>query len=134
MAGKVVLVVEDDGEVRELYRLAFEAAGLKVWEVGSRLEAIAVRHRPSCVILDWNLPDGNGLDIAQALRRRWGATLPIILVTGADVKSQDVSATGAIRFFSKPFNLDEIIGTVEGTINHRRRRVSSAPPAPLPAH
>ena len=134
IAGKAVLVVEDDGEIRDLYRFAFEAAGLKVWEVGTRAEAVAARQRPACVILDWNLPDGNGLDVAQALHRRWGATLPIILVTGSDLGPQEIAATGAVCRFSKPFDLDEVVGTIEGTVGRRRRRATPAPSAPSPVH
>ncbi|HUX85738.1 MAG TPA: response regulator [Chloroflexota bacterium] len=134
IAGKAVLVVEDDGEIRDLYRFAFEAAGLKVREVGTRAEAVAARQRPACVILDWNLPDGSGLDVAQALHQRWGAALPIILVTSSDVGPREFAASGAVCLFSKPFDLNEVVGTIEGTVARRQRRPTPTLPAPSPIH
>lgn len=124
MDDDAVLVVEDDGDIRSIYVSAFGAAGLDVHEVATQAEAVASEGRPSCVVLDWNLPDGSGLDVAQALHQRWGAALPIVLVTGAALGPQDVAATGAVSWLTKPFDVEEVIQTVRRAMRRRRRRTT----------
>jgi DNA-binding response OmpR family regulator len=129
---RAVLVVDDDGEIRSMYVSIFEAAGLSVRCVSTRAEAIAARRRPACVVLDWELPDGSGREVAQALHRRWGAALPIILVTGASLQAEDLAAADPTRFLAKPFEPDEVLQAVRDAINRsrpRRRRLSSPPPS-----
>lgn len=133
MPNNAVLVVDDDGEICKLYASMFEAAGLSVHCVTSQAEAVADERRPACVVLDWELPDGCGRDVARALHHRWGASLPIILVTGAPLRVEDVAAADATRLLSKPFEADEVIDAVRGAVNRprARRRRASFPPSSL---
>lgn len=131
MADNVVLVVDDDVDLCAMYRSIFETAGLSVSCVSTRTDAIAAEGRPACVILDWELPDGCGRDVARALRRRWGSTLPIILVTGAALRTEDVATANARSYLTKPFELDEVLQAVRDAVRRagpRRRRVSSPEP------
>ncbi len=66
----VVLLVEDNADLRELYGNAMRDAGLLVDEVVTVTEAIelAERLRPDIVVLDRRLPDGDGWDVARALK------------------------------------------------------------------
>ncbi len=133
MPNDAVLVVEDDDEICELYASMFEAVGLSVCCVTSQAEAVAHRSRPSCVVLDWELPDGCGRDVARALHRRWGASLPIILVTGAPLRGEDVAGADVTRCLSKPFEADEVIEAVRGAVSGPRVRHQkiSRPSSPL---
>ena len=115
-----VLVVDDDGEICDLYSSILQSVGLPVRCVTTRAEAVAANDRPACVILDWELPDGSGLDVALALHRRWGRDLPIILVTGASLRSEDVTAAGVTDWLSKPFEMDEVVRTVRAVVDHAR--------------
>src|SRR5688500_2660885 len=67
---RIVLFVEDHAELRELYSLALRDAGLFVAEVTCVMEAVemAPRLRPDLVILDRYLVDGDGWDVARALK------------------------------------------------------------------
>lgn len=130
MPNKAVLVVDDDGDICDLYALMFETAGLSVRCVATGAEAVADERRPACVVLDWELPDGCGRDVAQALRDRWGSSLPIILITGAPLRMEDVAAADAKRCIGKPFEPDEVIQAVRDAVGRarpRRRRVSPPP-------
>lgn len=67
---RIILFVEDDTDLRDFYSLALRDAGLFVAEVTSGLEAIemAPRLRPDLVVLDRHLPDGDGWEVARALK------------------------------------------------------------------
>ena len=67
---RVVLFVEDDADLRELYSLSLRDAGLYVAEVTSDEEAIEMAPRllPDLVVLDRFLVDGDGWDVARAVK------------------------------------------------------------------
>lgn len=136
MPNRAVLVVDDDGEICHMYVSIFEAAGLSVRCATTRAEAVASSGRPACVVLDWELPDGSGWEVAQALHRRWGQSLPIILVTGASLRSEDLAAASAMRWLSKPFDPAEVLQAVQDAVDHhqpRRRRISLPSASLMPA-
>lgn len=130
MSNNAVLVVDDDGELGYLYTTMFEAVGLTVRCVTTCAEAMADCQRPGCVVLDWELPDGSGREVAEALHQRWGTTLPIIVVTGASPPKEDVAAAGAVLWVGKPFEPDSLIRAVRSLLARprSRRRVSPSPP------
>src|ERR1043165_5185431 len=67
---RIVLFVEDNADLREIYALALRDAGLYVAEVTSATEAIAMAPRlnPDLVVLDRHLVDGDGWDVARAIK------------------------------------------------------------------
>lgn len=78
-----VLLVDDDEFARGFVRSVLERAGFEVHEAEDLATAfdLARTHPPRAVVTDWNLPDGNGGDLARRLRGE-AQDLPIILVTG----------------------------------------------------
>jgi DNA-binding response OmpR family regulator len=98
----IVLLVEDNADLRELYGNALRASGLLVDEVVTVSEALelAERLRPDIVILDRRLPDGDGWDVARALKASEPMRLvPIVAFTShrerADVESALVAGCDA---------------------------------------
>ena len=65
----LVLVVDDDTDTRELYRMVLESVGYRVEDAASvsSADAALARVGPDVVLTDWLLPDGNGLDVCRAL-------------------------------------------------------------------
>jgi DNA-binding response OmpR family regulator len=103
----VVLLVEDDQAVREVLAVALEEAGMRVEQVGSRAEAlrIASRVRPDLVVLDRQLPDGDGWQVVDELRRRTGAADAIVIAMTAHVgltTAERALIAGCEAFFEKP--------------------------------
>jgi CheY-like chemotaxis protein len=132
---RAVLVVDDDGEICHMYTSLFEAAGLPVRCATTRAEALASNGQPACVVLDWELPDARGWEVAQDLHRRWGPALPIILVTGASLRAEDLAAAAATRWLSKPFDPVEILQAVQDAVDHvqeRQRPVSQQSASLMP--
>ena len=100
----VVLLVEDNADLRDLYGNAMRDAGLFVDEVATVTEAIelAERLRPDIVVLDRGLPDGDGWNVARALKASSSAEMrrtPIIGFTShnqrADVESALIAGCDA---------------------------------------
>lgn len=109
-----VLLVEDDPDDVLLLREALEGglglARLSVAGDGTAaLERLRRPPRPALVLLDWRLPDMDGLDVLRAVRSQAAlALLPVlVLTTSASVRDKaDAYAAGANCFLTKPSGLD----------------------------
>jgi DNA-binding response OmpR family regulator len=107
-----VLLVEDDLQLGEALRNSLQAAGyVPVWV---RRAGDGLAHWESAtahaVVLDLNLPDGNGLDVLAA-RRRAGDTTPVLVVTARDTLADRLAALhgGADDYVIKPFATEELL-------------------------
>jgi CheY-like chemotaxis protein len=78
-----ILLVDDDEFARCFARTVLERAGYRVYEADAIASALAVASSltPVAVVTDWNLPDGNGGDLARILHEDSEA-LPVVLITG----------------------------------------------------
>ena len=119
----VVFVVDDDISVRESLELLIRSAGWlpEMFETAQQFLSRPRALVPSCLILDVNLPDLNGLDL-QKLISVERAEMPIIFVTGYGDVPMTVKAmkAGAVEFLTKPFN-DEAMLTAVGLALDRSR-------------
>ncbi|MDP9712729.1 UNVERIFIED_ORG: FixJ family two-component response regulator [Pseudomonas fluorescens] len=107
----VVFVVDDDISVRESLELMIRFAGWhpRLFESAQDFLDAPRALVPSCLVLDINLPDLNGLDLQTALADE-RHNMPIIFITGYGDIPRTVRAlkAGAVEFLTKPFN-DEVI-------------------------
>lgn len=107
----VVFVVDDDVSVRESLELLIRHAGWRprLLESAQAFLQQAKPQGPSCLILDVNLPDLNGLDL-QACLGTARPDMPIIFITGYGDVPLTVRAmkAGAVEFLTKPFD-DEVL-------------------------
>ena len=122
---KDLLIVEDDPTLGEGIRLALQAPELRPQLCRSLADAGELLSRRSfdLLILDINLPDGNGLDLLRALRRE--SEVPVILLTANDLETDIVAGLelGADDYITKPFSL----AVLRARVNAQLRR--SAPKA-----
>ena len=104
--GNVVLV-EDDGDVRESMAWMLEGHGFAVEGFGHPVDFLQSPPPPPpcCVVLDLRLPEVSGMEVLARMRAR-GDQTPVILVTGhGDPNAEaDARARGAFDFMEKPFN------------------------------
>mgnify|MGYP002718545288 CR=1 FL=1 len=131
----VVLVVDDDGAVREITVTKLSEAGYEIREAGSglaALQAIALDPGVDLVVLDFAMPGMNGAEVAVEIRRRWPG-MPYLFVTGyADHAALATDgAVGEDRIVQKPFRDGELEGKAAAILNARTgpslRLVSSRP-------
>jgi CheY-like chemotaxis protein len=128
-----VLVVDDNPTIREVLQLLFELefeedAEFRV--VASGREAIdAASWVPHVVILDWQMPEMDGLETARRLRAQLGLGPTIVMYSSmlaADAEG-DAIAAGADRYVEKGADVDSLVAEVERAITalDRRRQASS---------
>lgn len=117
-----VFVVDDDVSVRESLEMLIRHTG---WlpETFASAEDFLSRPRivaPSCLILDVNLPDINGLDLQRRIADR--IDMPIIFITSYGDVPMVVEAmkAGAVEFLSKPFDEDALLGAIGYAIERSR--------------
>jgi len=122
---KIVLVVDDDTDIRELivwklsqagYGTMAESDGEAGLAAASGASSTAWGVRPDLVLLDWAMPKMSGLDVCRALRADPDtAAIPVILLTAKAQESQvDLGfAAGADDYIVKPFSPRELLRRVD---------------------
>lgn len=113
-----VLVVEDDPSIRELLLEAFEGEQLEVTSAADGEDAIrlALEKQPSLVVLDIGLPLVDGAGVADAIRERYGDAVPIIVITANNRIGDASRRVRATAYFSKPFDVPELVRAVRAAI------------------
>ena len=116
-----ILVVEDDVLVADLLRRVFQEEGHAptiCCDLRSAREALASRSF-DFVILDWMLPDGEGIDVCPELRAR-RPPIPLIVLTSRRDEPDRVRGlrAGADDYLAKPFGVSELLARIEAV--HRR--------------
>ena len=102
-----ILLVEDDEALARGIVMALAALEREIQSAASVREArVALSATLDLIILDINLPDGNGLDLLRALRAE-GVQTPVILLTANDMEMDEVVGleAGANDYITKPFSL-----------------------------
>jgi len=119
----IVFVVDDDVSVRESLELMIRSAGWKPEIFASATEFLSHprAHAPSCLVLDVNLPDLNGLDLQMRVADD-RIDMPIIFITGYGDVPMTVRAmkAGAVEFLTKPFSDDALLGAIRHAIERSR--------------
>jgi DNA-binding NtrC family response regulator len=125
LAERRLLLVDDEADVRLPLRRFFAGKGYTTVEADSVAAVREVLRRQSveAAIVDFSLPDGNGLDVLEVLRAQ-DASLPVVLLTGHGTIDLAVKAIkeGAEQFFTKPVELPALLVVVERALEHRRMR------------
>ena len=116
----VVLIIDDEIQIRRLLRVSLEANGYRVYEVASGGEGLtlAAALRPDIVILDLGLPDMDGLDALRRLRE-W-SRLPVLVLSVRDAEEDKIALlnAGADDYMTKPFSMGELIARVQVAQRH----------------
>ncbi|MBX3229635.1 MAG: response regulator [Labilithrix sp.] len=128
--GDLVLVVDDEEDIRRLVSFNLDEAGFRVEAVESGTAALdsAARSRPSVVILDLMLPDQSGTEICRRLRADPAlADAAILMLTARGDEYDRVLGfeVGADDYVVKPFSVRELIMRVRGlAVRARERRLA----------
>jgi two-component system alkaline phosphatase synthesis response regulator PhoP len=126
---RLILLIEDDAGIQKLLKEALpeKLFILETADTGRDGLDTAVERRPDLILLDWNLPGWNGLDVCKALRENHCTShIPVIMLTGYAQTQRKIAAfdLGADDYITKPFHLDELIARIKAVL---RRRSGPAP-------
>ena len=124
-SSRVVLIAEDDRDIRELVVTKLSGAGFRVIAVADGLAALnAIREQlPDIALLDVMMPGSSGLDVVGKLRTdERTAAVPVILLSA---KSQDFDvetgiAAGAADYIVKPFSPRDLLERIEAVLRRTR--------------
>lgn len=108
MKKQVILVVDDEEEIRALFTRFLGKKGYDVESAGTLAEGRKILEEvdPCLIFLDVNLPDGNGLEELYELQKAHIAGKVIMMSAFVHQEDRDIAhSMGAIDFFSKPFSL-----------------------------
>jgi two-component system OmpR family response regulator len=121
-----VLVVDDDGHIREVVRFALEKAGHRVAEAADGRAALEAFERSPAdvVVLDIIMPELDGLEVCRRLRER--SRVPILFLSSRDEELDRVLGLelGADDYVTKPFSPRELVARVKAMLRR------AAPPEP----
>src|SRR3990172_3174104 len=103
--GPIVLVIDDEAQIRRLLRLSLDAHGYQVKEATTGQEGLqqAAMARPDLIILDLGLPDMDGLDALKKLREWCPAPVIVLSVKNSEQDKVDLLDAGANDYVTKPF-------------------------------
>jgi two-component system KDP operon response regulator KdpE len=126
----LVVVVEDEPQMRRFLRASLGAEGYRVreaWTVADGVREVAAEH-PDVVLLDLGLPDGDGLDLVRRVRE-WSA-VPIVVVSARGREEEKVAAldAGADDYLPKPFGTKELLARLRVALRHARAAVAPGGP------
>src|SRR3954471_16439814 len=114
----LVLVIDDDPQVRTWIRDVLEMEGLAVLSAadGRRGIELASQRPPSLAVVDVSLPVLDGAAVSAALRSSFGERFPIVLIS-ADVGVREKAArVGAAAYLQKPFSVDELLDVIQASL------------------
>ncbi len=118
MSGPLVLVADDDAQIRELLKLYFNKEGFTVAEAADGAETIVKVQQlsPSLVILDIMMPVLDGLEACRQIRKF--SRVPIIMLTASADDDDRILGleTGADDYIGKPFNPREVVARVKAVL------------------
>lgn len=115
-----VIIVDDEDEVRNLLKEAFELNGYKVFMAANGLKLIAMLRveEIDVVLLDINMPWLSGTDICKSIKKDPNLRhIKVIYLSGLIKDKEECYQTGCDGIIEKPFNIIDVIKTVETLYN-----------------
>lgn len=128
MPRPLVLVVDDDADVRKSLERLIRSVGLEVETFDSSQAFLSYEptDRPACLVLDVRMPGLSGLDLQQKLSAA-GLSVPIVFMTGHGTVPMSVRAmkAGAVDFLEKPFDDQVLLDAVQQAIDLDRQSMEA---------
>lgn len=114
----VILIADDEAEIRDLLRLYLENSGYDVLEAADGLEALAIlkKEHVDLAVLDVMMPRMNGLHVLKKIRET--SSIPVLVFSAKDADSDKILGLnlGANDYLTKPFNPLEAVARIQSNI------------------
>ncbi len=130
MSKERVLIVEDDESILGGLRLNLELEGYSIVVAKDGKEAVEQfeEHEPDLVILDVMLPEMNGFEVLESIRRR-NPDVPVMMLSAKDTQADKIAGLkiGADDYVTKPFALPELLARINAALRRNRLKLGPAP-------
>jgi DNA-binding NtrC family response regulator len=114
----IVLIIDDEPDILELMEEEFKYCGYTTLSAICGNDAIRILsdQHVDVVVSDYKMPNGNGMTVLSHVNKMPKKPYFYFVSGQADVSVEDAISAGARKFFSKPFDLDELIKEVESDL------------------
>ena len=121
----LILMIEDDPQIRRFLRAALAAEGYRFQEATTAQDGLtqAAAHRPDLILLDLGLPDRDGLDVIHGVRQWSIAPILVLSARGQERDKIEALDSGADDYVAKPFTVGELLARIRAGL----RRSATAP-------
>ncbi|HTP26642.1 MAG TPA: response regulator [Anaeromyxobacteraceae bacterium] len=130
MVASAILVVEDDPDIRSALCALLEVSGYEVASApdgSAALSQLQDGRRPSVILLDLAMPVMNGNDFREAqLSDPQLADIPVVVLSSDDRYRDTATALRASAAVGKPFELEDLLATIERVAGNHERALASA--------
>jgi two-component system, OmpR family, KDP operon response regulator KdpE len=120
MPDPVIVLIEDEPQIRRFLRATLTGQGYRLFEAGTAADGLVevASRQPDVVIIDLGLPDLDGLEVIRRLRE-W-SKVPVIVLSARGQERDKVGAldAGADDYVSKPFSAGELLARVRVALRH----------------
>jgi two-component system OmpR family response regulator len=127
-----ILIVDDEGHIREVIRVALKKAGMDVIEARDGKEALArfAADRPDLIVLDIGMPEFDGLDVCREVRKN--SDVPILFLSARDEEIDRILGLeiGGDDYVTKPFSPRELVARVNVILRRLSPRNGEAKASP----
>lgn len=121
---ETVVIVEDDLDIMEVLKLYVDNAGFQSFQATTFQEGqqLILQEQPDVIVLDVNLPDGNGFELAEVIRQQSDAIL--IFLTANDTLEHKLEGfnLGADDYITKPFVPKELIARIQAHLKRHNKK------------
>ncbi len=121
-----ILIVDDESSIRDMVELALDLAGFQCLQAANARDAhtIILDRQPDLVLLDWMMPETNGIELLRRLRRdELTAELPVIMLTAKTGEGNTIHGLegGADDYIPKPFAPRELVARIRAVLRRSRQ-------------
>jgi two-component system KDP operon response regulator KdpE len=129
--GPLVMVVEDEPQMRRFLRASLTSRGFRLIEAAtaSEVTALVTSHSPEVILLDLGLPDGDGIELARNIREWSGVPIIVISARGREADKVEALDAGADDYLTKPFGVNELLARIRVALRRARDGNPSAAPS-----
>ncbi len=123
MSATKIAIIEDDGVIRQMYRMKFEGEGFEVEVAENGKDGVAlVQHmKPDIILLDMHMPEMDGVTALTKIRaEKWGKDIPVIVLTnlGEEESPKNLRALGISGYIVKAdFTPRQVVARVKDALN-----------------
>ncbi len=127
----IVLVIDDEPQIRRLVRNALAADGRRVIEAdngGSGID-LAAAEQPALIVLDLGLPDQDGIDVCRHLRSFTAVPIVVLSARHSDSEKAQLFDAGADDYVTKPFSTVELTARIRAHLRRAGERAAAGAPS-----